>query len=77
MSNIRVNIDKYHNEWYSEAYKLVQKNKVNESVPRTCARQTTRENFAAESPSYYYKFSLSIPLIDTVSCKLKRKFQEN
>ena len=48
-----------------------------QSVPRTCARQTTRENFAAESPSYYYKFSLSIPLIDTVSCKLKRKFQEN
>ena len=35
MSNIRVNIEKYHNEWYSEASKLAQKIKVNESVPRT------------------------------------------
>ena len=38
MSNLRVNVGKYHNEWYSEACKLAQKINVNESVPRTCAR---------------------------------------
>ena len=53
MSNIRINIDKYHDEWYSEACKLTQKINVNESVPRTCAWQTARENFPAESPSHY------------------------
>ena len=77
MSNIRINIDKYHDEWYSEACKLAQKINVNESVPRTCARQTARENFPAESPSHYYKLSLSIPLIDTVLSELKKRFEGN
>ena len=45
MSNIRVNIDRYHDEWYSQTCKLAQKINVNESVPRTYAQQTTRENF--------------------------------
>ena len=53
MSNIRVNTDKYYHEWYSEACKLAQKIIVNESVSGTFARKTTRENFPAESPSYY------------------------
>ena len=77
MSNIRVNIDKYHDEWYSEAFKLPQKFNVNESVPRNCARKTTWENFPAESPSYYYKLSLSISLTDTVLSELKRRFKTN
>ena len=34
MSNIRINIDKYHDEWYSEACKLAQKTNVNESVEK-------------------------------------------
>ena len=77
MSNIRINIDKYHNEWYSEACKLAQKINVNESVPRTCAQQTARENFPSESPSHYFKLSLSIPLIDTVLSELKKIFEGN
>ena len=72
MSNIRINIDKYHDEWYSETCKLAQKVNVIESVPRTCAWKTARENFPAESPSHYYKLSLSIPSIDTVLNELKR-----
>ena len=77
MSNIRINIDKYHDKWYSEDRKLAQKINVNESVPRTCSQQTARENFPAESPSYYYKLSLSIPLIDTVLSELKKRFEGN
>ena len=77
MSNIRINIDKYHDEWYSEACKLAQKININRSVPRTCARQTARERFPAESPSHYYKLSLSISLIDTVLSELKRRFKTN
>ena len=75
MSNIRVNINKYHDEWYSEACKLAQKINVNESLPRTCAWYTTRGNFLAESPSHYYKLSLSIPLFDTILRELKRRFE--
>ena len=75
MSNIRINIDKYHDESYQQACKLGQKINVNESVPRSCVRQTARENFHAESPSHYYKLSLSIPLIDTVLSELKRRFE--
>ena len=51
MSNTRVNIDKYHNECYSQACKLPQKINVNDSVPRTWAGQTTRENLIIVSIS--------------------------
>ena len=77
MSNIRVTIDKYPDEWYLEAHKLAQKINVNESVPRTCSWKITRENFPAVSPSCYYKLSLSIPLIDTILSELKRIFEGN
>ena len=77
MSNIRINIDKYHDERYSDACKLAQKISVNKSVPRTCARQTVRENFPAELPSHFYKLSLSISLIDTILSELKRRFEGN
>ena len=77
MSDIRVNIHNDHDEWYSETCTLAQKINVNESVPRTSAQKTARENFPAESPSYYYKLSLSIPLIDTVLNELKRRFEGN
>ena len=77
LSNIRINIDKYHDEWCSEACKLAQKINVNESVPRTCVRQMVRENFLAKSLSHYYRLSLSIPLIDTVLSELKRRFEGN
>ena len=76
-SNVRVNIDKYHDEWYSEDCKLAHKINVNKFLPRNCARQTLRENVPAESPSYCYKLSLSIPLIDTVLSELKRRFEGN
>ena len=76
-SNTRIKIDKYHDEWYSEACKLAQKINVTESVPRTCAGETAKENFPAESPCHYYKLSLSIPLIDTVLSELKRRFEGN
>ena len=78
MSNMRINIDKYNDEWRLEECKLSKKINDNKSVPRTCARQTTRECFPAESPSYYYKLSLSIPLINTVLSELtelKRRFE--
>ena len=57
ISNISVNIDKYHNEWYSEAFHIAQKINVNESVPRSFARQTSRKDLHAESPCHYFKLS--------------------
>ena len=56
---------------------LALKINVNESVLRTRASQTAMETFPAESPLHYHKLSLSIPLIDTVLRKLKRRFEGN
>ena len=69
MTNIRVNIDKYNYEWYSNHCQLAQK--INESVPLACGRQTAGETAPSESPSHYHRFSLSIPLIDFILSKLK------
>ena len=48
-----------------------------EVVPRVCSRQTLRENYSSNSSWEYYKLSLTIPLIATVSGELKRRFEGN
>ena len=77
MPNISVNIDKYHSEWFSQVCQLAKNINVNRFVPRTCARQTTRETSPAESPSDHYKLPLSVPLFDIILSELKRRFEGN
>lgn len=75
ISNIRVILDKYHNECYSETCQLAQKI---ESVPRTWVRETTRENsFPCKIPFRNYKLFLSISFIDTELSELKKRFERN
>lgn len=48
---VRTQIDFYHVKWYQEALVLAGKVNIEEAVPRTVARQTSRDNHPFSTPS--------------------------
>ena len=67
-------IDFYHDTWYSQAVALADKVDVDERMPRTASKQTTRDNHPASDASEYYKRVITIPLIDHLNSDLKTRF---
>ena len=74
---VRNQIDFYHVKWYQEALVLAGKVDIEEAVPRTVARQTTRDNHPFSTPSEYYKRVITIPVLDHLNSNLKKRFDIN
>lgn len=43
-------------------------------MPRTCSRQTLRENYKASNPAEYFKLSVVIPMYDNLIAQLETRF---
>jgi hAT family dimerisation domain. len=76
-STIREDVDRYHNEWYNEAFELAEKLEIPVSKPRTNRRQMHRANHASDSVSDFYKYSLTIPLLDHLLQDLSARFSKD
>lgn len=74
---IRNSIDFYHEKWYQQAVALASKLDIEESLPRTARRQTTRDNHPATDACEYFKRAITIPLIDHVNSALQTRFDLN
>ena len=74
---IRNEIDFYHDNWYHQAISLAGKVGIEEWMPRTANRQTTRDNHPATNESEYYKRSITIPVIDRLNSALQARFDFN
>ena len=74
LEDARENVDKFHSECFKKATSLAEKLKVAIKKPRTCSRQTTRDNVPAESPSDYYKKSITIPFLDHLIAEMNTRF---
>lgn len=59
---------------YSDTKKMAVELEVDEEKPRICGRQTKRENFSVSTCEDYYRVSVYIPLLDTISEDLKTRF---
>ena len=70
---IRNEIDFYHDNWYHQAISLAGKVGIEEWMPRTANRQTTRDNHPATNESEYYKRSITIPVIDHLNSALQAR----
>lgn len=74
VTKLRNSVDSFHETWYKEALELAQQVDVEEWKPRTVGRQTTRANMPHNSISEYYKFTITIPLIDHLNSSLEARF---
>lgn len=74
---MREKIDDCHTKWYSEAVSFCQKFEIEEHVKQWAGKQTLRENMPSESPSEYFKRTLTIPLLDHINSELFTRFNES
>ena len=72
--DIRANVDIFHEEWYKVALDLAEKVQLQESMPRSCNRQVHRNNQPHSNCSEYYKYSITMPLVDHVIAHLQSCF---
>lgn len=75
-SDIRNNIDDFHDEIFKTAVDIAAEVFIEPSVPRTCSQQAHRDNHPYETISDYYKNSVTIPMVDHVELHLRSRFTE-
>ncbi|XP_066916952.1 52 kDa repressor of the inhibitor of the protein kinase-like [Clytia hemisphaerica] len=74
LQECRDKVDDLHKEWYETAVEFALLHGTQPSIKRIAGQQTLRANFATDSTSEYYKFSLTIPLLDQVLSELRSRF---
>lgn len=79
----RKNVESFHHDCYDEACSLARNIDVDIKKPRTCRRQTLRQNAPvttelspAEQVKEYYRCNVTIPIIDELSMSLTHRFCE-
>ena len=79
LSSLREDVDRKHNEWYGEAVDFARELDVQVKKPRysTISRYFHRENYDTKSVSDYYKFSLTIPLLDKILAEFNERFSKD
>lgn len=77
LSEMRENVDSIHMEWFQEVDKMCQSVQVEITLPRLCSRQRNRENIPAQSPSEYYRRTITIPVFDHLISEIKARFSSH
>ena len=75
--DIKVNVDIFHEEWYKVALDLAENVQLQESMPGSCNRPVRRNNQPHSNCSEYYKYSITIPLVDHVAAHLQSYFSSS
>ena len=70
----RQDVDEFHSKWYKKALTPSEKVNITERMPRVVGTQIHRSNTPAESVSYFYKRTVTIPLLDHLMCELDYRF---
>ena len=77
IQDVRDHINTHHDEWFLTISDMLSEVGVEPSIPRRCGRQIHRNNTPAESPSEYYKRTISIPVIDHLLNELQSRFSNH
>ncbi len=72
----RENMDSVHSECFKEIEQICQSVHVEPSLPRLCGRQRHRENVSAQTPSEYYRRTVTIPVIDHLIAEMDRRLKK-
>ena len=76
-SDLRLDVERFHSEWYEDALSLAAKVGVSETKPRTCGIQLNRDNVPHSDISDYYKKSITIPLFDHFNNDMHYRFNDS
>ena len=74
-NNVRENIDEYHSKWFNDATQLAATVDAEAKMPRTCKRQTLKENHPADTALDYYRRMITSQFLDHMITQLDTRFQ--
>lgn len=74
LQSVRDKIDNYHRQWFREVEEVSTAIGMEPSLPRRCGRQIHRSNVPGDTPSAYFKHSISIPLLDHLLSEMNSRF---
>ena len=74
IQDLRDNVEKYHDQWFAVVEEMCTACGAEPSLPRLCARQTHRYNIPSQTPTEYYRRTITIPLLDHTLSEIDRRF---
>lgn len=74
MQSVREKIYDYHCQWFHKVEDTCTAVGMEPSLPRRCGRQIHRSNVTGDTPSAYFKRSISIPLLDHLLSEIESRF---
>ncbi len=77
LQSVRNEVDSHHNEWFKIVEDMCLKVGTQPMLPRVCGRQQHRMNLPSNTPSEYFKRSISIPLLDHILSELHSRFSSH
>ena len=77
VQDVRDNIDTHHSRWFLAISDMLSQVGVEPSVPRRCGRQIHHSNLPADTPSEYYRCTVSIPVVDHLLSELRSRFGDH
>ena len=75
--DVRENVETHHGTWFTEVEKKCEAVGTEPSLPRLCGRQSHRSNTPAQTPSEYYRCTMTIPVLDHLLSDVKSRFSEH
>lgn len=76
IKNIRREADLEFGSIFENSLKVAEELGCDISIPRTCKKQTTRENTPAGNPEEYFKRTIFLPLVDHIIVQIEARFNE-
>ena len=76
LREIRSNVDTHHKTWYGIAITLGDTVNTPPSIPRRCARQTSRCNVPGDTPEEYYRRAITVLFLDELLSHLDTRFSK-
>ena len=74
IQDVRDHVDTHHAKWFLTVESMCYSVGNVPSLPRRCGKQTHHSNTPADTPSEYYRRSISIPLLDHLISEMKSRF---
>ena len=74
-NNVKENIDEYHSKLFDDATQLAATVDAEPKMPRTCKRQTLKENHPADTALDYYRRTITSQFLEHMITQLDTRFQ--
>ena len=76
LEDCRANVEQLNRQCFERSIKICEPLDIEIKKPRTCGRQTMRDNVQVEGPEDYFRKSITVPFIDYTINEMKTRFTD-